>query len=96
MSGLELLGAKRAEVLRIAEQNGAHNVRIFGSMARGDADERSDVDFLVDLEPGRSLFDHGRLLAELQELLGLPVDVVTERGLRPVARERILHEAIPL
>lgn len=71
-------------------------MRIFGSVARGEADERSDVDFLVELEPGRSLLDLGGLLMDLQQLLGHPVDVVTERGLRERIRERVLEEAIPL
>lgn len=71
-------------------------MRIFGSVARGKADERSDVDFLVELEPGRSLLDLGGLLMDLQQLLGHPVDVVTERGLRERIRERVLEEAIPL
>lgn len=81
---------------RGAARRGAYNVRIFGSVARGEADERSDVDFLVELEPGRSLLDLGGLLMDLQQLLGHPVDVVTERGLRERIRERVLEEAIPL
>lgn len=92
----ELLSQKREEVLLVAARYGAHNVRIFGSVARGEADEASDLDVLVDLEPGRSLFDLGGLLMELQELLGLRVDVVTEQGLRPRIRERVLREAVPL
>lgn len=89
----ELLKQKRSEVLRIAEQHGAHNVRIFGSVARGEASSTSDVDVLVELEPGRSLLDLGGLLMDLQDLLGLPVDVVTEKGLRDRIRERVLKEA---
>jgi len=71
-------------------------VRVFGSVARGDADEESDVDFLVTLEPGRSLLDLGGLLMELSELLGREVDVVTEEGLRERIRDRILREAVPV
>lgn len=71
-------------------------MRIFGSVARGDADINSDIDFLVDLEPGRSLFDLGGLLMDLQELLGRPVDVVTEEGLRERIRARVLQEAVPV
>lgn len=82
--------------MRLAAQYGARNVRVFGSVARGENDERSDIDFLVDLEPGRSLFDLGGLLMALQELLALPVDVVTERGLRPRIRDRVLEEAVAL
>ena len=69
---------------------------MFGSVARGDADERSDIDFLVDLEPGRSLFDLGGLLMGLEELLGTHVDVVTEKGLRPRIREGVLAGAVDL
>lgn len=92
----ELLAAKRTEVLRIAERHGARQVRVFGSVARGEADEHSDVDFLVDLEPGRTLLDLGGLLMELRELLGRKVDVVTERGLKSRIRDRVLREAIAL
>jgi len=96
MNVLEDLRAKRREILQIAAKRGARNVRIFGSAARGEADERSDVDVLVDMEPGRSLLDMGGLLMDLQELLGRRVDVVSERGLRERIRERVLREAIPL
>jgi uncharacterized protein len=92
----ELLQEKREDILRIASKRCASNVRVFGSVARGEADSKSDIDLLVDLEPGRSLFDLGGLLMDLQELLGHNVDVVTERGLRERIRERVLNEAIPL
>ena len=92
----EVLKAKREEILRLAARHGARNVRLFGSVARGEADTESDVDVLVDMEPGRSLLDMGGLLMDLQELLGCRVDVVTERGLRERIRERVLQEAIPL
>jgi uncharacterized protein len=92
----ELLLEKRQEILKIAAKHGAYNVRIFGSVARGEADEASDVDFLVEMEQGRSLMDLGGLLMDLQELLGHQVDVVTERGLRPRIRERVLGEAVPV
>ena len=91
-----LLGQKRQDVLRIAGKYGAHHVRIFGSVARGEADPQSDVDFLVELDPGRSLLDLGGLQFELEALLGRPVDVVTERGLKARIRERVLREAIPV
>jgi predicted nucleotidyltransferase len=96
MSLNELLQEKREDILRIATRRGATNVRIFGSVARGEADSKSDIDLLVDLEPGRSLFDLGGLLMDLQNLLGHKVDVVTERGLRERVRQRVLKEAIPL
>jgi uncharacterized protein len=92
----DLIALKRADILRLAARHGAHNVRLFGSAARGDADARSDVDILVDLEPGRSLLDLGGLLMDLQELLGCQVDVVTEKGLRERIRPRVLQEAVPL
>lgn len=78
----DVLTVKLEEILLIAARHGAHNVRNFGSVARAEARRDSDVDMLVDLEPGRSLFDLGGLLMELQELLGCRVDVVTEQGLR--------------
>ncbi len=89
----ELLKARRLEILGIAKRYGAHNVRVFGSVARGEAGPESDIDFLVDMEPGRSLFDLGGMLFELHQLLGVEVDVVTEKGLRSRIRERVLAEA---
>jgi uncharacterized protein len=96
MSLNELLQEKREDILRVAAKRGAYNVRVFGSVARGEADSKSDIDILVDMEPGRSLFDLGGLLMDLQDLLGHDVDVVTERGLRERIRERVLKEAIAL
>lgn len=96
MSPNELLHEKREDILRVASKRGASNVRVFGSVARGEDDAKSDIDLLVDLEPGRSIFDLGGLLMDLQDLLGHKVDVVTERGLRERIRERVLKEAIPL
>jgi predicted nucleotidyltransferase len=90
----EIIRDKREEILRIARKHGAYNVRVFGSVVRGEADAESDVDFLIDLEKGRSLFDHAALLVELENLMGCRVDVVTEKGLRPRVRERVLREAI--
>jgi len=91
----ELLKAKREEILRVAAKRGARNVRIYGSVARGEADDASDIDILVDLEPGRSLLDLGGLWSELNELLGRKVEVVTEKGLRERIRDRVLREAVP-
>ena len=92
----ELLRTKRDDILRIAAQYGAYNMRIFGSVARGEADEKSDIDLLVNMESGRSLLDLCGLLIDLEELLGRKVDVVTEKGLRDRIRNRVLNEAIAL
>ncbi|MFQ5846849.1 MAG: nucleotidyltransferase family protein [Candidatus Methylomirabilales bacterium] len=92
----ELLRSKRDEILRIAAKRGARNVRVFGSAARGEADGASDIDLLVDLEPGRSLLDHTELILDLQELLGHKVDVLTENSIYWLLRRRILREARPL
>jgi predicted nucleotidyltransferase len=86
----------RPEILAAATRHGASNVRVFGSVARGDADAASDVDFLVDFEPGRSLLDLAGLLIDLEDLLGHPVDVVTEPGLKARIRQRVLAEAVPV
>jgi uncharacterized protein len=92
----DLLLAKREEILRTAAKHGACNVRIFGSVARGEAGENSDIDLLVELEQGRSLLDQAGLMVELEDLLGRKVDVVTEQGLYWLLRRRILKEARPL
>lgn len=92
----DLLKGKQQDVLRLAAKYGALNVRVFGSVARGEADEQSDIDFLVDMEPGRSLLDLGGLQAELEALMGRPVDVVTEKGLKARIRARVVAEAVPI
>ena len=92
----ELLKVKREEILRIAAKHGARNVRVFGSVARGEADDQSDIDFLVDMEPGRSLLDRAGLLVDLEELLGRKVDVATERVLKPRIRDRVFREAVSI
>jgi uncharacterized protein len=96
MNVYERLRTNRAEILGMAAQHGVYNVRVFGSVARGEADAESDLDFLVEMESGRSLLDLGGLLMDLQELLGCQVDIVTEKGLRQRIRERVLNEAVPL
>lgn len=96
MNHADLIKSKRQEILRIAAQHGARNVRVFGSTVRGETLPDSDVDFLVELERGRSLFDHAALLLDLKEMLGCEVDVVSDRALRPSIRERVLKEAVPL
>ena len=96
MSIRQLLRSKRAEILQIAARHGARKVRIFGSVARGEARRGSDVDFLVDMEEGRSLLDHAALILDLERLLKRPVDVASERGLRPPIRREVLKDAINL
>ena len=91
-----LVTARRTEILAIAARHGAHAVRVFGSVARGDAREDSDIDLLVDLEPGRSLLDLIAIKQDLEDALRTPVDVVTEAGLSPYLRQRVLDEAITL
>lgn len=86
----------REDILRIAAKHGARNVRVFGSVARGDADEKSDIDFLVEMEAGRSLLDRAGLLLELEAFLGRKVDVVSDKGLKARIRARVLREALPL
>jgi predicted nucleotidyltransferase len=92
----ELLHVKREEILKVCAKYGARNVRVFGSVARGEADEQSDLDLIVDFEPGRSLLDHAGLWLELQELVGVKVDVVSSHSIKPRIRERVLQEAVPL
>lgn len=92
----ELIAHRREDILSLCAKYGARNVRVFGSVARGEADQFSDVDFLVEMAPGRSLFDLGGLQYELEALLGCPVDVVTERGLKLRIRRRVLAEAVAL
>ncbi len=92
----KLRGEQRDEILRLATRRGAHNLRVFGSVARNEASENSDLDLLVAWEPGRSLLDHAGLVEDLQELLGMKVHVGTEKSLHWYVRERILREATPL
>ena len=87
---------KREEVLRLAESHGARNIRVFGSVARGEASDTSDLDLLVEWEAGRSLLDHVALVQDLEELLGTKVHIGTEPSLHWYVRDRILREATPL
>jgi len=91
-----LLKAKRDEILRLAAQHGARNVRVFGSAARGEVGPESDIDLLVEFESGRSLLDHVALIQDLKDLLGRKVDVVTGKSVYWLLRRRILKEARPL
>lgn len=92
----EVLKKRREEILCIARKHGATRIQIIGSVARGEERPESDVDFLVDMESGRSLLDHAALTLELQQTLGKKVDIATTQGLRERVRNKILKEAIPL
>ena len=92
----QLRTGSREAILRLAADSGAANVRVFGSVARGETDADSDLDLLVDLEPGRSLFDLARLQRRLEQLLSIRVDVVSARGLRERVRQTVLRDALPL
>lgn len=92
----QLLQKQRTQILQLAARHGAQRVRVFGSIIRGTATERSDIDLLVAFEPDRSLLDLIGFKQDLQDLLGRPVDVVSEGGLSPYLKDRILQEAQPL
>ncbi len=96
MTALELIVERREDILRLAASHGAGNVRVFGSAARGDDTALSDIDFLVTMEPDRSLLDQSGLLADLSELLGRAVDVVIDDSIYWLIRQRILKEARPI
>jgi hypothetical protein len=96
MGADELVKEKRADILRIAAQHGARNVRLFGSVARGEARPDSDIDVLVEFEPGRTLLDRIGLMQDLEDLLGCKVDVVTEKGLHRMIRQQVLEQAVQL
>lgn len=93
---LDGLRARRREILLHAAEYGAHNVRVFGSTVRGEAEASSDVDLLVEMEPGRNLLDLVGLWQDLEDLLGTHVDVLSDGGVSPHLRERIYAEAVPL
>jgi predicted nucleotidyltransferase len=93
---LDEIRGQREIILAIASSHGARNVRLFGSTARGSSGMESDVDVLVELEPGRTLFDLGGLLMDLQSAMGVRVDVAVDRMLRPDIRSQVMREAIPL
>lgn len=92
----QLLSEKRDEIIRMAASHRVYNIRIFGSVARSEYDDKSDIDFLVELGPGCGLLNHAALTRELEELLGRKVDIVSEKGLRPRMKDRIEREAVPL
>ena len=96
MNVSKTLSNKRDEILRIAGAHGARDLRLFGSVSRGEATARSDIDLLVNLDPGRTLLDIVAIKQDLEDLLGCKVDVVTEDAVSPYIREQILKDAISL
>jgi uncharacterized protein len=92
----KLLQDKRDEILRIAAGHGARDVRVFGSLARGEAGPESDIDILVKLDPGRSLLDIVAIKQDLEDLLCCGVDIVTEAAISPYIRDEVLGEAVSL
>jgi len=96
MSKQTLVRSKREQILKLARKHGAVSLKLFGSIARGEETDASDLDFVVELEPGRSLLDLGGLQSDLERLLGCAVDVVTVKGLRERIRARVLEEAVPV
>lgn len=95
-STVDLLRTKRDEIQRIAEKHGARNIRVFGSVARGEARPESDIDLLIDADPLTSSWFPAGLILDLEQLLGRRVEIVTERGLDPLIRDRVLREAVPI
>ncbi|MGA2327115.1 MAG: nucleotidyltransferase family protein [Bryobacteraceae bacterium] len=96
MDRLTAIHERRQEILALAARHGAKNVRVFGSVARGAAGPESDLDLLVEFEPGRGLLAHAALVRELEQLLGCKVDLVSQNGLKARIRSRVLQEAVPL
>ncbi len=92
----KLIIKKRTEIIRIAEKYGARNVRLFGSVVRGESGADSDIDLLVEFGPGVTLLKHAAMVRELEALLGCKIDVVSENGLRPRIRDRVFREAVPI
>ncbi|MGE0087119.1 MAG: nucleotidyltransferase family protein [Desulfococcaceae bacterium] len=92
----QCLKEKREDILRIAGQHGAYDVRIFGSAARGESDSESDADFLVRFQPGTTLLKYAALVRKLESLLGFKVDIVTEARLRKQMRDQVMKDAVPL
>ena len=95
MGDLATVRAYRQAILALASRHGARNVRLFGSVVRGDTHSRSDIDFLIDLDPARTLLDWSGFWQGLEQLLGRPVDVAIESNLRPAVRDEALREAVP-
>lgn len=96
MSQLQFLKQNRQKILDLADKRGGYNVRIFGSVARGEEGETSDIDFLMTFRKGTTLFDRGGLVFDLREYLGCDVDVVSDKTVHPLIREEVYHSAISL
>jgi predicted nucleotidyltransferase len=96
MNTLETLRTHKAEIEHLASLHGARNIRVFGSVARAEDTSDSDIDFLIDMEESRSLLDLVGFQQDLEAMLNRPTDVLTERGINPYLRERILDEAVAL
>jgi len=96
MTILDLIHEKRDEIKRIAAQHGAVSIRLFGSVARGEAGPESDVDFLVEVGPNTSSWFPAGLIVDLEDLLGRRVEVVVQRALNTDIRDRVLREAVPV
>jgi uncharacterized protein len=96
MTPLEFLQDRKDDIRRIAAKHGAYNVRVFGSVVRGEARPESDIDLLIEKGPTTSSWFPAGLVLDLEELLGRRVEIVTEKALNPYLRERVLGEAVPL
>ena len=96
VSRLQLLKKKRQNILDLAQKRGGHNVRVFGSVVRGDDTGESDVDFLVTFHVGTTLFDRSGLIVDLREYLGCDVDVVSDKSIHPLIQDEVIHSAVPL
>lgn len=96
MTAGELIRAHRADIVRVARSHKAKGVRVFGSAARGEATQASDIDLLVAMKPGADLLDIVAIKQDLEDLLGLPIDIVTENSISPYMRDEVLKEAIDL
>ena len=96
INAVNLLKNNPRKIIQISEKHGANNVRLFGSLVRGEGDDASDIDLLVTFEAGRSLLDHSALILELNDSLGCQVDVVSDQGIKPRIRRRVYVEAIPI
>ena len=96
MTVQQLLNEKREDIRRIAAKHGVRNIRVFGSVARGDAGPESDIDLLIDAGPNTSSWFPAGLIMDLEVLLGRRVEVVTEKALNPDLRDQVLREALPL